>query len=257
MGAPRLSGKRALITGANRGIGAEIAIALACEGAGVLLNYPTDTEREEAEEVEYRILRRGGESECLQANLEDPREIQELVGAVESTYGGVDILVNNAGVCIWRPPFTSSLAVWERTLAVNSRAVYLCSLACARAMIDRGVKGSIVSVGSVAAYTGSPRQVEYSASKAAVGAIMRSLAVALGPAGIRCNTVLPGCIETALNSSVLADAEERSGLVARTPLRRLGRPKDVAGAVVFLASDESSFCTGCELVVDGGISIQG
>jgi L-rhamnose 1-dehydrogenase len=169
--------------------------------------------------------------------------------------GGIDILVNNAGVCPWHEFLTMSIETWERAQSVNHLGAFLCSQRASNQMIRQGNGGTIITVGSVGAYTGGAMQAHYNASKAAVGSLMRSLAVALGQYGIRCNSILPGCIRTAMNADVLADERVRSDIERRTPLGRLGIPEDVVGAAIFFASDLSRFCTGSELRVDGGLSV--
>ena len=251
----RLQGKRAIVTGASRGIGKAIALAFAKEGAAVVANYYSAAEREEADRLITEIVSMRGKGLAFEANVSEPREVHALVNKSIEFLSGIDILVNNAGICQFSDFVDLPLSVWEQTQAVNHRGVFLCSQAVSKHMIRQNLGGSIISIGSVGAYTGGPSQAHYNASKAAVGSLMRSMAVALGSHRIRCNSILPGCVETHMNQKLLADEEHRTSLESRTPLGRIGVPADLIGAALFFASDESSFCSGSELTVDGGISI--
>lgn len=250
----RLPGKTAIVTGASSGIGRAIALALGREGASLMVGY-YDGEDEAAASVVADVRKGSGHAISQHTDVSKPDEVEHLVRETVATFGRVDVLVANAGVCPWHSFLELPVDVWERTQAVNHRGTFLCCQAVARQMVFQRTGGSIVAIGSVGAYTGGPLQVHYNASKAAVGALMRSMAVALGPHGIRCNTILPGCIATAMNAQQLDDSEQTRRIASATPLGRIGRPEDIAGAVVFLASDESLFCTGAELRVDGGIAI--
>jgi len=250
-----LDGKKALVTGASRGIGRAIAIGLASAGANVVLNYVDDTEYEGALSAVREIRQAGGSATTAKADITLQIAVEDLINYCSQNLGGLDVLVNNAGVCAWVEFLDMTSDVWERTQDVNHKGVFLCSQFAAKLMIRSGRGGSIITIGSVGAYTGGPLQADYNSSKAAVGSLMRSMAVALGPYGIRCNTVLPGCIETDMNASVLAQASCRESISHRTPLGRIGQPRDIVGAVLFFASEMSAFCTGAEIRVDGGILI--
>jgi L-rhamnose 1-dehydrogenase len=194
-------------------------------------------------------------AEAVRADVSILEEVEILVALTVKKFGRIDILVNNAGICPFCDFLSMPVDVWQRVQDVNHKGVFTCSQLVARQMVTQGTGGRIITISSVGAYTGGGLQAHYNASKAAATSLMRSMAVALGRHGITCNSILPGCIETDLNVSQLADVSVRSDIIARTPLGRLGKPDDIVGAVVFFASDEASFCTGAELKVDGGISI--
>jgi len=246
----RLEGKVALVTGASRGIGRAIALRLAQEGASVAVNHPG--EAKEALEVVRLIRSRGGKAISVRADIAHKRQVERMVARVIERCGRIDILVNNAGIC----PFAEFLDIteetWDRTHDVNLRGVFLCSQAVARHMVERGIHGRIISISSIASYVGGIIQAHYCPTKAGVNLLMKSMATALGPHGITCNSVLPGTVLTDMNRAFLSDPDHRRQTIEHIPLGRLGEPDDVAGVVAFLASDDARYMSGAELVVDGG-----
>ncbi len=246
----RLGGRTALVTGASRGIGRGIALRLAEEGVAVAVNHPGETK--EAREVVRLIRSRGGEAVSVRADVASKRQVDRMVSRVIERFGRIDILVNNAAVC----PFAEFLDItedaWDRTHDVNLRGVFLCSQAVARHMVEQGIHGRIISVSSFASYVGGIIQAHYCASKAGVNLLMRSMATALGPHGITCNSVLPGTVLTDMNSMFLSDPDHRRETIEHIPLGRLGEPEDIAGVVAFLASEDAGYMSGAELLVDGG-----
>jgi L-rhamnose 1-dehydrogenase len=250
----RLQGKTAIVTGGSSGIGRAIALAFGREGARVVVGH-YDGEAEAAAAVVAEVKRAGSLAISQYVDVSQAERVERMLAATIEAFGRVDVLVSNAGVCPWYPFLEIPMDVWERTQAVNHRGTFLCCQLIARQMVSQGIGGSIIAIGSVGAYTGGPLQAHYNASKAAVGALMRSMAVALGPHRIRCNSILPGCIATRMNEQQREDPDELGRLVSATPLRRIGNPEDLAGAALFLASEESAFCTGAEIRVDGGIAI--
>jgi L-rhamnose 1-dehydrogenase len=250
---PRLSGKVALVTGATRGIGQACAIRLAAEGAIVAINHrpsgdPTETL--------VRIESFGGKAIVVEADLLDAQAIRAMVAEVARRVGPIELLVNNAGICEFTDFFDLTELTWDRTHAVNLRAAFVCSQAVARVMVAERMAGSIVSMSSISAWVGGARQVHYTPTKAGISSLMKSLAVVLGPYGIRCNSVLPGAIETDINRADLAiGSAKRAAMEARTPIRRVGDPEDVAGVVAFLCSDDARFMTGSDVLVDGGLFV--
>ena len=236
-----LEGKRALVTGASRGIGRGIAEELARAGADVVVGYRSGSE--EAQELAEAI---GGRA--VQADVSDPDEAKRLVDEA----GDLDVLVNNAGIT--RDGLLARMpdADWRDVLETNlSGAFYTCR-AVTRGMMRRR-SGSIVNVSSIVGVHGNPGQTNYSAAKAGLIGFTKALARELGGRGVRANVVAPGYVTTRL-TDVLAD-DLKEAMLANTPLGRLGSPQDVAGAVRFLASDEASFITGEVLLVDGGLGI--
>lgn len=236
-----LEGKKALVTGGSRGIGAAIARELARGGAEVLLSYRSG--KEEAEAVAREI---GGRA--IQADVADPGQAAALVEAA----GELDALVNNAGITRDTLIARMSDEDWKVVLDTNLGGVFHTCRAAARGMMRRR-SGSIVNVTSVVALRGNPGQTNYAASKAGIVGFTKSLARELGSRGVRANAVAPGYVSTAL-TDVLPD-EARKAILANTPLGRLGEPGDIAGAVRFLCADEASFITGEVLLVDGGLAM--
>jgi 3-oxoacyl-[acyl-carrier protein] reductase len=236
-----LEGKRALVTGASRGIGRAVAEELARAGADVVLGYRSGAE--EAEEVAGAIGAR-----AVQADVSDPDSAKRLVEEA----GDLDVLVNNAGITrdglLARMPDED----WRDVLETNLSGVFYTCRAVARGMMRRRA-GSIVNVSSIVGVHGNPGQTNYSAAKAGIIGFTKALARELGSRGVRANVVAPGYVTTRL-TDVLPD-ELKEAMLASTPLGRLGSPEDVAGAVRFLASDESSFITGEVLLVDGGLGM--
>jgi 3-oxoacyl-[acyl-carrier protein] reductase len=236
-----LSGRRALVTGGSRGIGRAIALELARAGAQVVVGY--NAGRDEAEAVAREA---GGEA--LQADVSNPEEAARLVEAA----GELDVLVNNAGVTRDGLLLRMADEDWRTVLETNLSSCFYTCRAVARGMMKRRA-GSIVNVSSIVGVHGNPGQTNYSASKAGIIGFTKALARELGSRGVRANVVAPGYVETRL-TDVLPE-EARAAMLANTPLGRLGKPEDVAGAVRFLCSDEASFITGEVLLVDGGLGI--
>jgi len=146
-------------------------------------------------------------------------------------------------------------AVWDEVLDVNLKGYFLCSQAVARVMVERGIRGRLIAISSISAELGGSNQAHYCASKAGINLLVKSMAIALGPHGITCNAVLPGTVETDINRQMLTDPEVCAYWSTRTPLGRMGTPEDITGPVLFFASDDSNWCTGSMLVVDGGTSV--
>lgn len=242
-----LAGKRALVTGASRGIGAAIALALAEKGADVAITYERSADK--AAEVVRAIEAKGRRGIALQTDSADPAAVKRSVDDAAAALGGLDILVNNAGIARSGALADMSLADIDALLNVNVRAVVLASQA-ALGHLREG--GRIISIGSCLAERVPFGGVTvYSATKSALLALTRGLARELGPSGITVNLVHPGSTDTDMNP---ADGELAEGQRALTPLGRFGRPEDVAAAVAFLASPAAGQITGTGLVVDGGIN---
>lgn len=249
----RLQGKNAIVTGASRGIGRAIAIRLAQEGANVVVNYAANADA--AQEVAEIIRSLGVQTFVYKADVSKAKEVQAMVQAVLDEFGAIHILVNNAGICPFEDFLNISEELWDRVIEVNLKGYFLCSQFVAKSMIERGIKGRIINISSISSLVGGSKQAHYCASKAGINLLTMSMAIALGPYGITCNAVLPGTIETDINKEDLSDPAKRAYMIKRVPLGRLGVPEDVAGAVVFLASDDASYITGSLLVIDGGMLI--
>ncbi len=247
-----LFGKRALVTGASRGIGRACAVALAREGARIAVNYPSADEESAAADTVAEIQAAGGQALIVRADISRQAEVRTMFAETDTAFGGLDILVNNAGICPMAPFLEISEALWERVQDVNLKGAFFCSQEAARLMLRGQTGGRIIAISSISAIKGGTVQAHYGPTKAGLIALMASLAVSLGPQGITCNSVLPGTIETDLNKEYLTVPENRRNLEVQTCLGRLGMPDEVASAVVFFASDLARYVTGATLLVDGG-----
>jgi 3-oxoacyl-[acyl-carrier protein] reductase len=246
----RLTGKVAVVTGASKGIGAGIAEELAKDGASVIVNYASSASGAEA--VVAKIKSAGGKAKAVHADVSKPAEAKQLMDAAVSEFGGLDILVNNAGVYEFLPLDHITEAHFDRMFNLNVRGLLFATQAAASAIGQRG--GSIINIGSMASQAPPPAASVYSATKAALDAITRSLAVELGPRKILVNAVLPGPVETEGVKSMGGDGDQFiAQLVSRTPLGRIGQPKDIATVVSFLASEDAGWITGQIIPVAGGL----
>jgi len=240
-----LTGRRALVTGANQGIGWTIARRLADHGARVAVNYP-DPERRPKQ---VHLL--GPDAIALEADIGRCDDIDAMFAELDQTFGGVDILVNNAGVFPRADVLTLDEATWDAVLDVNLKGAFFCAQAAARRMVVDGAGGAIVNIASDSAFAPSVRGGHYCASKAGLVALTKSLALALAPHQVRVNAVAPGLTDTAQPRGGYSEAELEAA-AGRIPLGRLGQPDDVADAVLYLVSDLARFVTGHTLLVTGG-----
>ena len=243
----RLEGKVALISGAARGLGSAEARLFASEGAKVGIG---DIREEQACALEAEIRDSGGDAMYIGLDVTDERQWADAVQQMMIVYGRLDILVNNAGILEHGTVEETSTESWERTMDVNSRGVFLGTRAVIPAMRESG-GGSIVNISSVAGLVGG-LMTAYNASKGAVRLLTKSTAVQYAAENIRVNSVHPGPTETDMLDVFFREEGARQARAADTPIPRLGRPEDIAYGVLFLASDESSYMTGAELVIDGG-----
>lgn len=244
----RLSGKVALVTGAQQGIGRAIALGLAREGADVGVNYLDDPGA--AQVVAEDVRRCSRRAAVVQGDVARPAEVEAMVATVVRALGVPDVLVNNAGIFPRVPFLEMREADWDRVLAVNLKGSFLCAQAVARAMVAAGRRGAVVNISSVAA-RGLPLGVHYSASKAGVLGLTRAMALALAPHGIRVNAIAPGLTDTAQPRYGHTE-EELEALGRGIPLGRIAQPEEIASVAVFLASDEARFVTGETVHVNGG-----
>lgn len=246
----KLSGKVAIVTGASKGIGAAIAKHLAAEGASVVVNYASS--KEGADRVVKEITSKGGKAVAVQADLSKPADVDTLFSKTKSTYDKLDILVNNAGVFEFAPLEAITADSFHRQFNLNVLGLILASQKAAAAFGKAG--GSIINISSVVAVSPAPGGSVYSATKAAVDAVTKSLAKELGPKNIRVNSLNPGMIETeGVHTAGFLGTDFHKKVVADTPLGRIGQPSDIGPVAVFLASADSAWITGQTLLVSGGL----
>lgn len=243
-----LAERVALVTGGSRGIGAAVVKRLAHDGTRVVVNYARDAEA--AQSVVAEVAAAGGEAVALQADLSEVEAARRLVAEAAGIWGRLDILVNNAGVAEMLPLEQATPEHLERVWSVNVRGLLLTTQEAVRHFGAGG--GRIINLSSGAVQAAPPGMSVYSASKAAVETLTRTFAAELGPRGVTVNAVSPGLTETDMLRQALTP-EYRAQMIARTPLRRLGQPEDVADVVAFLASDDARWITGAILPVSGGL----
>jgi 2-deoxy-D-gluconate 3-dehydrogenase len=239
-----LEGKVALITGGNGGLGHAIALAYQDAGARVVVTG-RDPEKNRAA---------GAGLELLPLDVRDEREVEAVVHAVVARFGRLDVLVNNAGIFRAHSVLELPEEGWDEVLDSNLKGAFLCAKHAARAMIKAGNGGKIINVGSMYSMFGHPASIGYSASKAGLLGLTRSLAAELGPRGIQVNALLPGWFTTDMNAG-LPGSPRGDEIRRRTPAGRWGDGRDLAGAAIFLASRASDFVTGAEIAVDGGYHV--
>jgi NAD(P)-dependent dehydrogenase (short-subunit alcohol dehydrogenase family) len=245
----RLAGKVALVSGAASGMGQSEATIFAREGARVVVG---DILEAEGKDVVENITKAGGQARFVKLDVTDETSWQDAVAAAVAAFGKLDILVNNAGISGTFDPDTLSVSAWDRLMEVNAKGVFL-GMKYAVPAMERAGGGAIVNISSISGFAGQDRvHMAYNASKGAVRIMTKSAAVQFGKHGIRVNSVHPGILPPMRTSKASADPVWRERSLRHVPLKREGRVEEVAHAVLFLASDEASYITGTELVVDGG-----
>ena len=244
----KLEGRTALVTGASRGIGRAIALALAQEGADVAINYVSNEAAAAAVVEEIEALGRKGM--LARADVGDFPDTYAMAHSVLRDFGHIDILVNNAGVTSDKTFVNMDHSTWRKVLAINLDGVFNCTKVCIDQMVEQNY-GRVVNITSVIGQIGNFGQANYAASKAGVAAMTKTLAKELASKGITVNAVAPGFIETEMVSSIPENIQDR--LLSQIPLRRFGKAEEVAQMVVFLCSPEGDYVTGAELEVNGGL----
>ncbi|HEY9058987.1 MAG TPA: 3-oxoacyl-[acyl-carrier-protein] reductase [Pseudobacteroides sp.] len=242
----QLKGKTAVITGSSRGLGKSIALKLAQLGANIVLNGSSDAVFKTAEEFKaagYNVI-------VIKGNVRNEDDVKQMVNSAVEAFGSIDILVNNAGVTKDKPLAMMSLQDWDDVLDINLKGAFLCTKYASKVMIKKRT-GKIINIASVAGRYGNPGQINYSASKAGLIGMTKTVAKELASRGITCNAVTPGLIESDM-TNVLPE-EVRNNYLKNIPLGRFGTPEDVANVVAFLASNDSNYVTGQVIDIDGGL----
>lgn len=247
----KLAGKVALVTGSSQGIGRAIAERFAQEGADIIINYNrTPSGAEDALRIVEAAGRRGL---IVKADLSSTAEVRKLVGSAIEHFGRLDILVNNAGIETHAPFWEVKEEDYDRVLNVNLKGVFFATQELVRHLMQTKRPGKIVNISSVHEELPFPNFAAYCASKGGLKMLTRNLSVELGPFGITINSIAPGAIETPINTKLLNDPQKLSALLTQIPLARLGKPNDVAGLAIFLASSDADYVTGSTYFVDGGL----
>ncbi len=253
-----LAGQRAIVTGASSGIGAAIAKSFGAAGAAVAVNYVTGPDAAAA--VVAEIEQGGGTAIAVRADVSNEGEVVAMFDAARRAFGGIDILVNNAGLQKDAPFHQMTLAQWQKVIDVNLTGQFLCAREAAKEFVARGVDparsaaaGKIVCISSVHDVIPWAGHANYAASKGGVSMLMKTMAQELAPYRVRCNSVSPGAIKTAINRDAWATPEKEHQLLKFIPYGRVGLPEDIAKVVVWIASDEADYVNGATLYVDGGM----
>ncbi|MCD0505189.1 glucose 1-dehydrogenase [Bordetella petrii] len=257
-----LSGRVAIVTGANSGIGRGIARELAASGARVVVNHrPNEDSARRGAEVVQEIIQAGGTAVPVAADISRENDVEQLFRAAQDHFQGLDILVNNAGIEQPAAVQDMTLAQWQKVIDVNLTGQFLCARAAVRAFLGRppdpsaDAAGTIIFISSVHEVIPWAFQANYAASKGGVSLLMQSLAQELAPMKIRVNSVAPGAIRTPINAPAWNTDEAMAALLKLIPYGRIGEPEDVARAVAWLASDASDYVTGHTLFIDGGMTL--
>jgi len=247
----RLEGKVALVTGSSQGIGQGVAIRMAQEGAKIIVDYVGHPEG--ADDTLAQIRAAGSDGITIQADLGQTSQIDSLIQQGVAKFGGIDILVNNAGLEKRAPFWEVQEADYDLVLRINLKGAFFTTQAFVKQLMARKAPGRVVNMSSVHEELPFPHFASYCASKGGLKMLCRDLAIELAPYNITVNNVAPGAIETPINTALLNDKAKLASLLANIPLKRLGKPADVAGAVIFLASSDADYITGTTIFVDGGL----
>lgn len=255
----RLKGQAALVTGANSGIGKAVAIALANEGASVVINYVTKPETAQA--VVDEIKSNGGTAIALQADVSNEEQVQSMFKEMFAAFGTIDILVNNAGLQKDARFQDMSLADWQLVININLTGQFLCSREATREFLRRGITDNSVAAGKIICMSSVHEvipwggHVNYATSKGGVMMLMKSMAQELAPHKIRVNSIAPGAIQTPINRSAWETPEALNSLLTLIPYNRIGQPEDIGKLAAWLASDEADYITGATIFCDGGMTL--
>lgn len=257
---PKLKGQSALVTGASSGIGRGVALALANDGANVVINYMSHPEA--AEELVAEIVQNGGAAIAVRADVSNESEVEAMFQTMFEHYGTIDILVNNAGIQKDAPFHEMTLADWELVIKINLTGQFLCARSAVREFLRRGILpdrsvacGKIICMSSVHEVIPWGGHVNYASSKGGIMMLMKSMAQELAPKKIRINSIAPGAIQTPINESAWSTQEALKSLLTLIPYGRIGQTTDVGKLAAWLASDESDYITGASIFIDGGMTL--
>ncbi|MEA1062928.1 glucose-1-dehydrogenase [Erwinia sp. HR93] len=248
-----LAGKAAIVTGASKGIGAEIAHRFGREGINVIVNYHSD--KSGAQRVVEDIIAYGSKAIAVQGDMSQEASAQALVDAAIHHFGRLDIFVNNAGMEMPAPSHEMTLENWQRVIDVNLTGYFLGSRAALKYFVDNGIKGNLINLSSVHEQIPWPTFAHYAASKGGIKLLNQTLALEYAPSGIRVNAIGPGAINTPINKEKMNDPEKKAALEKIIPMGYAAEPCVVANAAAWLASEQSSYVTGITLFVDGGMTL--
>lgn len=248
----RFEGKTAIVTGASSGIGRGIALRLAEEGANIVVADIKSEPAVEGKPTHEKIQEQRGDAVFIETDVSDESSVKDMVYQAAETYGSIEVLVNNAGVHHSKPVTEEEEEGWRNIIDVNLNGVYRCSKHVIHHMRQEGIEGAIVNIASIAGIVGFGGSAAYCASKGGVVQLTKEMALDYSSESINVNSVSPGVIRTAMTEDMLQDEDTRSFMEQNTVVPRLGKPSDIAAAVAYMASDEASFVTGENLVVDGG-----
>jgi glucose 1-dehydrogenase len=257
---PLLKGQKALVTGANSGIGEAIAIALGQAGADVVINYVVGNET--AQQVVQKIQALGVKAIAIQADVSNEVQVQDMFKRMYAEFGTIDILINNAGLQRDAPFAEMTLAQWNTVIGVNLTGQFLCAREAIREFIRRGVvadvsvaAGKVICISSVHEVIPWATHANYAASKGGIMMMMRSLAQEVAPQRIRVNSICPGAIRTPINTKAWDTADAYAALMTHIPYKRIGEPEDIGRMAVMLASDMCDYINGASIFVDGGMTL--
>ena len=247
----RLENKVAVITGSSSGIGSAIAVALAKEGAAVAVDYRSHPD--EAKEIVEQIESFGSKAISVHADVSSPEDVKNLIQKAVEEFGRLDVMINNAGMEEKMPFLETPLDVWNKTIAVNLTGAWLGCQEAAKQMVSQGGSGRILNISSVHEDLPMPTNSPYCATKGGLRMLMRTIAVELAPHNITVNNIAPGAVDTPMDAHLEEDANKLKQLLSEIPLRRMGKPEEVAALAVYLASDDAAYVTGSTFVIDGGM----
>ena len=251
----RLDGKVAIVTGASSGIGRSIALRFAEEGAKVTVADVREDPREGGKPTHELIQEKDGEAMFMETDVSSKEDVQKMFYETAEEFGKIDIVVNNAGVFFQDKVEDLEEDEWDKVINIDLKGVYLCTKEAVEHMVKEDIEGSIINISSIAGLLGYQGAAAYSAAKGGVSNFTREVALDYGPKGINVNAICPGVIKTQMTAEFREDPQMKEFMEQNTPYKRLGEPEDIANAAVFLASDESNFIHGENLVVDGGWTI--